>query len=91
MMVIDEAKQLMVRFRSLSTGRKVCVYLFIPNDNRERVDSEDIELNVPGLYCLDQGFMETRIELRRAYSFGPYRDSLRTYRDKERFHVPDPQ
>ena len=45
MMVIDEAKQLgwFVSDRYQPEG-KVCVYLFIPNDNRERVDSEDIEL-----------------------------------------------
>ncbi|WP_165155144.1 tetratricopeptide repeat protein [Parabacteroides sp. ZJ-118] len=45
MMVIDEAKQLgwFVSDRHQPEG-KVCVYLFIPNDNRERVDSEDIEL-----------------------------------------------
>ena len=45
MMVIDEAKQLgwFVSDRYQPEG-KVCVYLFIPNDNRERVDSEDVEL-----------------------------------------------
>lgn len=44
MMVIDEAKQLgwFVSDRYQPEG-KVCVYLFIPNDNRERVDSEDID------------------------------------------------
>ncbi len=45
MMVIDEAKQLgwFVSDRYQPEG-KACVYLFIPNDNRERVDSEEIEL-----------------------------------------------
>ena len=34
----------MVRFRPLSTGRKSLRIPIHPNDNRERVDSEDIEL-----------------------------------------------
>ncbi|RHJ93623.1 tetratricopeptide repeat protein [Parabacteroides bouchesdurhonensis] len=45
MMVIDEVKGLgwFVSDRYQPEG-KVCVYLFIPNDNRTRVDSDDIEL-----------------------------------------------
>lgn len=45
MMVIDETKQLgwFVSDRYQPEG-KVCVYLFIPNDNRARVDSDDPEL-----------------------------------------------
>lgn len=45
MMVIDEAKQLgwFVSDR-YQPKDKVCVYLFIPNDNRARIESEDIEL-----------------------------------------------
>lgn len=45
MMVIDETKQLgwFVSDRFQPDG-KVCVYLFIPNENRERVESDDIEL-----------------------------------------------
>lgn len=45
MMVIDESKQLgwFVSDRFQPEG-KVCVYLFIPNEDRERVESEDIEI-----------------------------------------------
>lgn len=45
MMVIDEAKQLgwFVSDRYQPEG-KVCVYLFIPNDSRGRVESDDPEL-----------------------------------------------
>lgn len=44
MMVIDEVKRLgwFVSDRYQPEG-KVCVYLFIPNDERKRVDSEDVE------------------------------------------------
>lgn len=45
MMVIDEAKGLgwFVSDRYQPAG-KVCVYLFIPNDERKRVDSEEMEV-----------------------------------------------
>lgn len=45
MMVVDETKQLgwFVSDRFQPDG-KVCVYLFIPNENRNRVESEDFEL-----------------------------------------------
>ena len=45
MMVLDEAKQLgwFVSDRFQPEG-KVCVYLFIPNEERKRVESDDIEL-----------------------------------------------
>ena len=45
MMVIDEVKNLgwFVSDRFQPEG-KVCVYLFIPNDNRDRIESDDEEL-----------------------------------------------
>ena len=64
MMVIDEAKHWWFVSDRYQPEGKVCVYLFIPNDNRERVDSEDVELKRARASLLDQGFMETRIELR---------------------------
>ena len=92
MMVIDEAKQLgwFVSDRYQPEG-KVCVYLFIPNDNRERVDSEDIELKrARASIASIKDSWKPGSNYEGLIHFSSYRDSLRTYRDKKRFHVPDP-
>ena len=61
MMVIDETKQLgwFVSDRFQPEG-KVCVYLFIPNENRDRVESEDVELkrNIASLSSIKSTWVE---------------------------------